>query len=104
MRNRLFILAGILIILCAAALGWGWKEYSAFVDEPLAVSAEGSDLNIAPGATVSSVARQLQALGMLQDARLFSIMVRLHGKGSAIKAGEYFIVSGTTPRQLLQQL
>ncbi len=104
MRNRLFKLAGILFILGAVAAGWGWKEYTAFVDTPLAVSAEGTDFNVAQGATFSSVAKQLQTQGVIQDAKLFRIMVRLHGKGSSLKAGEYFITAGTTPRQLLQQL
>ncbi len=104
MRNRLFKLAGVLLILGAVAAGWGWKEYTAFVDTPLAVSAEGTDFNVAQGATFSSVAKQLQAQGMIQDAKLFRIMVRLHSKGSSLKAGEYFITAGTTPRQLLQQL
>lgn len=104
MRNALYKLAALLIILGGTVAGWGGYQYKSFVDEPLAVSAEGMELNVAPGATFTSVAKQLQAQGIIRDARLFRIMVRFHGKGHALKAGEYFIAPATTPRQLLQQM
>jgi len=104
MRKSFFKLAGILIMLGVAVIGWGWKEYTTFVDTPLTVSTEGAGLNVVPGTTFSSLAKQLQSQGVLGDTRLFRIMVRLHGKGNQLKAGDYFISNGTTPRQLLQQL
>lgn len=104
MRNKFYKLIAILLLLGGAAIGWTWHRYNSFVTEPLSVPVEGTELVVVPGATFTSVAKQLQAQGVIRDARLFRFMVRLHGKGSALKAGDYFIAPATTPRQLLQQL
>lgn len=104
MRNMLYKVAAALMLLAGVVSAWGWHRYSSFVDEPLHVSAEGAELSVAPGATFTSVAKQLQKTGMIRDARLFRLMVRLKGHGRALKAGEYFIAPATTPQQLLQQM
>lgn len=104
MRKILYRLAAVLMLVAGAIAAWGWYHYDHFVDEPLTVSAEGVELVVPPGATFTSVAKQLQAQGMISDVRLFRLMVRLNGKGHALKAGEYFIAPATTPRQLLQQM
>jgi len=104
MRKTLYRVAAVLILLAGVVVAWGWHQYNQFVDEPLTVSTEGAELIVPPGATFTSVAKQLQAQGMMSDIRLFRLMVRLNGKGHALKAGEYFIVLATTPRQLLQQM
>lgn len=104
MRSIFLKLAAILLLLGVAVISWGWHQYNRFADEPLTVSAEGTELKVAPGATFTLVAKQLQAQGVIRDALLYRIMVRLHGKGRGLKAGDYFITAGTTPRQLFQQL
>ncbi|HEY0722281.1 MAG TPA: endolytic transglycosylase MltG [Gammaproteobacteria bacterium] len=105
MRNKLiFILVGA-VLLVGVAAGGGWLlQYNAFVKTPLAIPADGATLLVPPGAGVTAVARQLHDEGMLSDMRMFRLMVRLHGKGGQLKAGEYYITPGTTPGQLLQQM
>ncbi len=99
---KLIILVGV-VLLAGVAAG-GWLHYNTFVKRPLAIPAEGAALLVSPGASVATVARQLHEGGMLADMRMFRLMVRLHGKGGQLKAGEYYLAPGTTPGQLLQQM
>lgn len=104
MRNKIITRAILILLAGAAIAGWWLVQYKAFVQQPLTIPAEGTALTVAPGATFTTVARQLEAGGMIDDVRMFRLMVRLEGKGDALKAGEYHIAPGTTPGQLLQQL
>lgn len=104
MRNTIVKLTGALLLLVVIAVGWLALQYTAFLKAPLSVADVGAELSVAPGATFTTIVRQLQADGLISNSRLFRVMVRLHGKERALKAGDYFITAGTTPPQLLQQL
>jgi UPF0755 protein len=104
MGNRFF--KPIVLVILAVALGTGvWLlGYRAFITTPLAVPKEGYTLEIVPGYTFTSVAKELDNQGVLKSSHYFRIMVRLNTQGKGLKAGEYLITPGTTPQHLVQQL
>ncbi len=67
-------------------------------------SAQPLELAIEPGTTPRGVARDVVAAGVDTDPRLLYAWFRLSGQDRLIKAGNYEIPPGTTPRELLQKL
>ncbi|GKT17108.1 endolytic transglycosylase MltG [Acidovorax sp. SUPP2522] len=67
-------------------------------------SAQPLELAIEPGTTPRGVARDVVAAGVDSDPRLLYSWFRLSGQDRLIKAGNYEIPPGTTPRELLQKL
>jgi UPF0755 protein len=99
---RVLVLAVLLLAILGAAGAVflsGWKS----IDEPLAVSAP-LRFKVAPGSRFSRVATELAAGGVVPQPRSWVLYARWKGLASSIKAGEYEIEPGATPRTLLQKL
>jgi UPF0755 protein len=73
------------------------------LDEPLNVHTP-LRFKVAPGSRFARVAAELSAQGVVEQPRTWVIYARWKGLASAIKAGEYEIDPGTTPRGLLDKL
>lgn len=104
MKELLFKLAGLLLLVGSLLVGWQWMRYQNFADQPLSVGEDGIDVVLERGSSLRAFAQQLQARGALEDPRLLVLMGRLRSVAGDIKAGEYHIEPGTTPPELLQQL
>ncbi|PKM45316.1 MAG: endolytic transglycosylase MltG [Gammaproteobacteria bacterium HGW-Gammaproteobacteria-1] len=102
MRERLFRLLGALVLIVSLTGGWFGFGYQSFVSAPLTVAGEGVLVAVHPGASLTAVARQLEQDGLISSARYFSWMARLSGSAHQLRAGEYRIEPGMTPRRLLQ--
>ena len=96
MRRLLALMACVLIGTGAAALWW--------LHQPIVGGDTPLELAIEPGTTPRGVARDAVAAGAQADARLLYAWFRLSGQDRAIKAGNYELAPGTTPRELLQKL
>jgi UPF0755 protein len=97
---RLALWAAVLLIAAFAALVWqGWKS----LDEPLAVSS-AVRFKVPPGVSFSHVAADLHAKGIVANPRAWAWYARGEGAAAAIKAGEYQIDPGMTPRDLLSRM
>ena len=97
------IFAPLLALLALAGWGWWW------VGQPLALPAgttaeQPLALSVAPGQHAKAVVRSLVNAGVDASPLAMAAWFRLSGKGGAIKAGEYEIQPGATPRSLLNQL
>lgn len=97
----------VLKLLLLAVIGGGigfaaWLVW--FANRPLVLATSPIDISIQPGATLTSVTQQLIDSGVRMRGWDFSLLARLLGQASAIKAGSYEIESGTTPRALLTML
>jgi len=86
----------VLLALGAASVWW--------LQQPLNPGPETLELAIEPGTTPREVARLAVAAGAHSDARLLYAWFRLSGQDRRIKAGNYEIPPGTTPRSLLLKL
>ncbi len=104
MRELLFKLAGLTLLVASFAVGWQWMRYQGFSETPLTIDESGYELLITPGTPMARVAAGLRADGVIDDERLLVWMARLRGVGSKIKAGEYLLEPGLTPPQLLELL
>jgi UPF0755 protein len=102
--DRLFRLAGALILLASAVLGWLSLDYRAFTQTPLALPSEGQVIEVAPGRSVRAIARDLEARGIIDNAWYLEGMARRAGVAGRLKAGEYHVASGTLPEEFLNLL
>ena len=90
------LLVGFAVLL---AMGGRW-----WLDRPLPLPTAPWSLDVRPGATLRSVARELAAAAVLPDERVLVALARWRGVDRSIKAGNYEIAAGTTLPQLLDKL
>ena len=96
----LVVAFALLALASAAAAAWlGWRS----LDEPLATSAP-LRYKVSPGASFARIAADLSSLGVVERPRAWVLYARWKGLASAVKAGEYEIEPGLTPRSLLAKL
>jgi len=97
------ILTGLVLLLLLAAAGAEiWLNLRS-LDEPLRVAAPLT-FRVPAGSRLAQVAGSLAARGILARPRALVLYARWKGVASAIKAGEYEIEPGVTPRRLLDKL
>src|SRR5690349_4725108 len=87
------ILAGLLI---------AWLFYFAFTPMPIPDTAR--QLQVGPGASYRSVARQLVSSGVLYERFSFIVLGRIQGRWGIIKAGIYQLPESISPIALIQKL
>ncbi len=97
---RLLVALVVVVAAAAAAAGWGWRELA----RPLPLPASPYDFDVRAGASLSMVARQLAAAGVLPAPAWLTVYARLLGQDRAIKAGSYEVETGITLRGLLAKL
>jgi len=94
----------LLIVLGAAAAGaiawWGNK----WLQQPIAGLQERTTFEVPRGASTRSVATALNERGLLDRPQVWVVWSRLTRSDSALKAGEYELQPGLTPRGLLSLL
>lgn len=101
-RTLLRRLLSMLIAVAVLAAGL-FVDSRRALDTPLALR-EASSFVIAPGSPLPKVLAQAQAAGLFasgRQARYLGLLARYDGSAQAIKAGEYRIEPGLTPRGLL---
>ena len=97
----LFLLATITL---AGAVGSHVLAWRSFLDRPLPLPPEGLLVDLQAGQTVEGLARQFQGQGLLPWPHWLSLYARFTGAATRLKAGEYRVPAGATPRDLLQML
>ena len=97
-----FGLGVTLLLLASAAAAVVWVGVRT-LDEPLRVAAPVR-FKVTPGASFSRVAAELAAQGVIASPRAWIVFARIQGLAPAVKAGEYEIQPGTTPRELLTKI
>jgi UPF0755 protein len=93
----------LLAIVSLGALG-GVAVYGVFqrwLDAPLAVGETAVAMDIPRGQSLATTAHELEARGILRHPQWLRAYARATGADARIKAGEYAIAPGTTPRGLL---
>jgi UPF0755 protein len=97
-----FVLLFCLLLLLGSATAVVWSGLRS-LDEPLHVSAPVI-FKVNPGARFARVAADLAARGVIDHPRAWVVYARLRNLAPAVKAGEYEIQPGTTPRELLTKM
>jgi UPF0755 protein len=100
-RARRIGLVGLLLLGSgAAAVIWlGVRS----LDQPLQLAAPVR-FKVAPGASFARVAAELAAQGVIAHPKPWVVYARIRRLAPAVKAGEYEIQPGTTPRELLTKM
>lgn len=101
MLRRLFWFA---LIMLSFAIAWLMMAYDQFSNEALNLPQAGVNYQLEPGTSVAGLANDLERRGYLESSFYFRIFARLGGQAHKIKAGEFHLPAGTTPKQLLQLL
>ena len=94
-------LVALAVVVCAVALVAAGVYVTHWLDTPLAVGDAPVTVDVAPGQSLTAVARDLERRGLLTHSRLLASYGRYTGADARMRAGEYSIQPGTTPRTLL---
>lgn len=98
---RRFLLVLLLLAALAAMVGGAAAWW---LGQPLQTSAPSLELEIEPGTSPRGVAQAVVDAGVQTDARWLYYWFRLSGQDRQIRAGNYELNAGLTPRSLLQKL
>lgn len=94
---RRFLLVGLFALLLAgAAVGWMWVGPGP-ATKPVAVV-------VPEGASLTGTAHALEKAGAIRSARQFLLFAKLFGDDAIIRAGEYEVPAGASPRAVLATL
>lgn len=92
------IVAALALVGAGAGYGYHWTQ------SPLRLGAERIEVEIKPGSSLRSVARQLTAGGIRVNEHLFGLMARLLRKNGTVKPGYYDIRNQMSPLQILDKM
>lgn len=98
-------LAAALLGLLAAGLlvfAAGYVGFERWMDRPMAVGEAPLTIDIPVGQPFAATTRDLAARGVLDHPDWLRAYARLTGADARVKAGEYEVAPGTTPRELLR--
>jgi len=97
----------ILLALIATMLlltGYVYQDYQSFLSTPLSINAQTLNIDISPGRSLKSVAKELADKQVISNARYLEWLARFRGDATQIHAGEYIIASELLPGQFLDRL
>lgn len=93
-----------LVILLSAGAFAGWLVW--FATSPLSLHGGQTplDFSVSPGLALRGASQQMAEAGLGFAPWQFTLLARLMGKSTAIKAGSYAVETGVTPLLLLDKL
>jgi UPF0755 protein len=91
----------VLLLAVATLAALGYARVQRWLDAPLTIEGAALAIEIPRGQSLAATARELEGRGALRHPRWLEIYARRSGADARIKAGEYEIPRGTTPRGLL---
>ncbi|HJV51165.1 MAG TPA: endolytic transglycosylase MltG [Noviherbaspirillum sp.] len=97
MRKFFISLVAIALFLAAVMAFWAHQPIIDNLHAPI-------EFSIKAGSGVRSSAEQIAAAGIPVNPTLLEALARITGKGGKLKAGNYELKPGTTPRALISQL
>jgi UPF0755 protein len=97
------IAVSLVVLLLAAAAATIVVLNIRTLDTPLHLTAP-LRFKVPPGTSFAHVAGDLGKQGVVANPRIWTLYARFKGLAPAVKAGEYEIQPGTTPRELLMKM
>jgi UPF0755 protein len=94
------VLSALGLLALGAVIWWGGR----WLQSPLQGLQQPTAFEVPRGATLRSVAAELKRRGVLDQPQLWFAWARLTQRDAVIKAGEYQINAGLTPRELFELL
>lgn len=96
-----FVISAVMLMILAAGVSLYFGKQA--FNEP-GPSANGDTFLVKPNTGVQDIADQLERRGLISDARIFRIGVRVYGNDSALKAGEYEVKPHASMRDIMELL
>lgn len=82
-----------------------WLDYRRFTDAPLAVEGASATIDVARGSSYRNIVDQLRAVGVTRASPWYwRALGRELGIEGRVHAGEYALMPGLTPRELLRRM
>ncbi|HMN43306.1 MAG TPA: endolytic transglycosylase MltG [Povalibacter sp.] len=103
MRSLLRIVMALIVVAAAAAALIAWRTH-VWLQTPIAGLHETATFEVEKGASLRTVAMQLNQRGWLDQPDVWIVWARLTQRQGGLKAGEYALAPGATPRSLLDTL
>ncbi len=103
MKVMIRLIAGLLLLALIAGGGVLFLKGLRSLDEPVSLHA-ALVFTVQPKSSFARVANELAAQGVIGQPRAWVWYARFKGLASAVKAGEYQIEPGITPRELLSKM
>jgi UPF0755 protein len=103
MRRRGWIALGVLVGIVAGATAFADFAWRALHAE-LPIPPEGAWLEVGSGMPLRRVTAELAQRNLLEHPLLLDVYARLRGDATRIRAGEYQLLPGLTPRTLIDKL
>lgn len=101
---------GVLLLVLAGsavAVAYLHASYERFLDRPLALGEEGDTYDLPPGGSIRALAAEWTARGWVApwpDPWYLEAYARWTGQAPRLKAGEYAVDPGVTPRELIARI
>ncbi len=98
--KRVALALGALALVALAGVGLAWQSMQRYLDTPMAIDAPEA-VSIPQGATLRGVLESLSERGITEGTHWLRLDARLNKTANQIKAGDYELEPGTTPRQMM---
>lgn len=102
MKQALIVITLLIVTVICASAWWLWNDMQNVLNSPLP-NRTAVEFTIEPGMSVQSISNRLMESGLIRQPYYLVFEARRTRKEEKLKAGEYVISPGTTPRQLLDQ-
>lgn len=99
--RRAFRIVIALLLLLALCAGLGLRAAQNWLRAPIPVLTQDASYEVPRGASMSALARDLQARGWITHPRLWAAWAQWSHRTKSIKAGEYQLTPGLSPAGLL---
>lgn len=103
-QKKWWIASAIVILVLLSALAGFASAYKNFLATPIVQPDKSLDYVLKPGASIRTLANDLQQRGLLPQPEFLILLAYQKGVTKALKAGEYLFAPGTTPEQLLNAI
>ena len=104
MLKKALILFIALVFAGCCIVGILYLHLNAWADRPAAAKGRETLFTVPAGQGLARTAQALETEGLVTDALRFTILARLERHDKLLKAGEYFLSSGMTPREILAHM
>lgn len=91
-------------VIFSTLVFFAWHKANELVRQPLLLPTEGALMQIKPGDTVTTVAKQLVVMGALPHEKLMTVYARLTEQGGRLQVGEYQVKPPQTIDSLIALL
>jgi UPF0755 protein len=101
--KKFFLFAALLAVMAVAASLYGVYFLNQWALKPLSLQ-QDRVVNVPVGSSLYRLSLELEAEGVIEQARWLRWYTRVNKLGHLIQAGEYQLVVGTTPQQLIDMI